>query len=1107
MAALRRRRLTNVAGTVVICFTDIVGSTELLTRLGDDRFDDLRRRHFDLLERQVEAHGGEVVKSLGDGLMLAFGSASDAVSAAVAMQRAIDAASRGAADRVAMRVGISAGDATREGDDWFGVPVVEGSRLCAAAAPGQILVSEVVRLLSGSRGGHEFRSLGTLELKGIPEPVGAADVVWTPAAAALAAPLPGALAPDGGEWPFAGRDGALDQLGAEWKAAAAGERRVVMIAGEPGIGKTRLVAELARSVHAEGALVLLGRTDEHVDAPYGPWREALRALVKSAPEEILERHVGEHGGELARIVPELARRVEGLPAAAATDPETERLLLFEAVAGLIAATSAEAPVLLVLDDLHWADRSTLLLLLHLLKADAPASVLVVATYRDTDVDRAHPLAGVLADLRRQRGVSRLTLGGLDGDGIAALLERAGGQDLDDPAREFAATLWRDTDGNPFFVREVLLHLIETGGLVQTDGRWRPSATLDAAGLPEGVREVIGRRLAELPDATNTMLGAASVIGREFDTGLLAEIAGESAEAVLEALEAAERARLIGDVPGRPGRYSFAHALVRTVLVDELGTNRRVRLHRAAGVALEAQPDPPLGELAYHFGEAAVMGETDRAVRYARAAAEQALELAAPEEAVTFARRALDAARLGDVADSERTGLLLLLGRALDGSGALDESKDVVADAYARAVQAGDIETACEAAIAYGSGNTFFFFSDDRGPAQLRGALGLLPSGDSMLRAGVLARYVQWLRGAPGDEGLRVAREAYDMAVRLDAQDVRQVAANAVAFMVTSIDPAAQLRFSEEALAIAVAESGRARLDAYAQLAEARLVFGDLDGADAAIVDMDVAFEASSLRALPGYRTSHRGVVGGWRIVRALIAGRFADAEAIVAERDAMPPEDFGAHFAAANGRTQIAYLRGDWKGATASWAEVRSIVPAATEPYFGYLGAGSDIDGLREYWRQWVAVDALRPAWTRPANTGVLAESLRRLEEPDAAAALHAEFAGHSGYYFTNSISWFYGPFDTALGILAATAGDLDTALVHLTRAVEQCDAIASPTWGSIARLELATAARLRGTSGDDDLASQAVARARRAMTDVGMPGWLERLERLDAGDLKPWRI
>ena len=193
--------------------------------------------------------------------------------------------------------------------------------------------------------------------------------------------------------------------------------------------------------------------------------------------------------------------------------------------------------------------------------------------------------------------------------------------------------------------------------------------------------------------------------------------------------------------------------------------------------------------------------------------------------------------------------------------------------------------------------------------------------------------------------------------------------------------------------------------------------------------------------------------------------------------------------------------------ATASWAEVRSIASTATEPYFGYLGTGGDIDDLRQYWQQWAAVDAMRPSWTRPANTGVLAESLRRLEEPAAAAALHAEFADHSGYYFTNGLGWFYGPFDTALGILAATAGDLDTALMHLTRAVEQCDAISSPTWGAIARLELATAARARGTSGDKELASQAIAQARRVMTDIGMPGWLARLELLDAGDLQPWRI
>ena len=1094
-----------MAGTVVICFTDIVASTELLTRLGDDTFDDLRRRHFEVLERQVDAHGGEVVKSLGDGLMLAFGSASDAVSAGVAMQRAVDAASRGAANRIEMRVGISAGDATKEGDDWFGVPVVEGSRLCATAAPGQIVVSEVVRLLSGSRGGHEFRSVGTLELKGIPEPVGAAEVVWTPAAATLAVPLPGPLAADEGELPFSGRDTALEQLQTEWKAAAAGDRRIVMIAGEPGVGKTRLVSELARAVHADGALVLLGRTDEHVDAPYGPWREALRGLVRSAPDEVLERHVSEHGGELARIVPELERRVPGTTISAAPDPETERLLLFEAVTGLVSATSTESPVLLVLDDLHWADRSSLLLLLHLLKADAPAALLVLATYRDTDLDRAHPLAATLADLRRLRGASRVALTGLDSDGITALLTIAGGNELDDQAREFAAMLLRETEGNPFFVGEVLLHLVESGGLVQEGGRWRASATLAETGLPEGVREVIGRRLAGLPDETNAVLGVASVIGREFDVTFVADVAEEPVGAILDALEPAERARLITEVPGRPARFSFAHALVRTVLVEELGTNRRVRLHRAAGVALEALADPPLGELAYHFGEAAVMGETERAVRYAREAAQQALDLAAPEEAVSLLRNALETARLGGVADSDRAGLLLLLGRALDVSAARAEACDVVADAFALAVAAGDVDTACAAAIEFG-GLNILWVDDPRVLAQIHAALDLLPAGDSARRAELLTRRAQVLMNAPGAEGRIAAREAYDMAVRVNARSVQRRAAAAVANVERNIDPAGYLRFSEELLATADAGFDAPSLYTYMYVAEARLVFGDLDGADAAVAELIAAFDASGLRALEGYREWHRQFVDAWRIVRALIAGDFDDVKSLIAGFDAFPPEQLMMSFSASNGRTQLAYLRGDWEGATAGWAEIRALAGSITDAYFGYIGAAGGLEDVRRYWEQWIEIEGSRPAWTRPANTGVIAETLRRLGEREASAAIAAEFAGHSGYFLTNTTSWFYGPFDTGLGILWMNAGDLDAAVTHLTRAVAQCDAIVSPSWGAVARLELATAARLRNAPGDEELASAIGAEARRAMTEVGMPGWLARLDLLEEGDLEPWR-
>ncbi len=207
-------------------------------------------------------------------------------------------------------------------------------------------------------------------------------------------------------------------------------------------------------------------------------------------------------------------------------------------------------------------------------------------------------------------------------------------------------LHEDTNGNPFFVGEVLRHLIETGGLVQEAGRWVAGSTLDVAGLPEGVREVLGRRLADLPDETNRILGVASVLGQEFDVGFLAAVSEEPPGSVLDALDPAVRAHLGPRGVERPRAVRVRARARPAVLAEELGTNRRVRLHRAAGLALEARPDPPVARLAHHFGEAAVMGETERAVRYAVAAAEDSLALVAPEQAVAFARAGAGRGRAG-----------------------------------------------------------------------------------------------------------------------------------------------------------------------------------------------------------------------------------------------------------------------------------------------------------------------------------------------------------------------------------------------------------------------------------------------------------------------------
>ncbi len=1094
-----------MAGTVVICFTDIVESTARAVALGDDLFDDLRRRHFAELSREVEALGGDVVKNLGDGLMVSFTSASDAVVAAVAMQRAVDAAGRRReSDQLEIRIGISAGDATFENGDWFGVPVIESSRLCGAAAAGQILVSEVVRLLAGSRGGHDFRTIGAIQLKGLAQPLDVSEVGWTPLDT-MSAALPTALIADVAQLPFSGRHAAFNQLRDEWKSVTAEkDRRIVLVSGEPGIGKTRLVSEIAREAHSHGAVVLLGRADEHVDAPYGPWREALRGLVRGAPDDVLAQHVAEHGGEASRVAPDLSRRVTNLPPLITTDPETERLLLFDAVTGLLCTMSAEVPVLLILDDVHWSDRSSLLLLLHFLRSDAPSSVLVLATYRDTDIDRAHPLSNALADLRRMRGATRIALSGLDNDGVTELLTLAGGHDLDADELAYATMLQRETEGNPFFFGEVLRHLIETGALVQVDGRWKVTVALDEAGLPEGVREVVGRRLSDLPEATNTVLAAASVLGREFDVALLTKVVGGSVASVLEALESAEEARLIGEVVGRAGRYSFAHALVRTVLVDELGTNRRVRLHQAAGLALETEANPPLGELAYHFGEAAIMGETERAVQYATLAAEHAMSIAAPEEAVTLARRGLEVALFGNV-PAQRTALLLLLGRGLDTNANFVEAVEVVAEAFEIAFRDGDLEMVVSAALTYGGGSAGFQnYGDDRGPEQLRRALTLLPDGDSEPRAALLARLSEWSVAAAGDEGAVWARQAYDMADRIGAVEVRVTAASVLAMTARNSNYDEQLKSSREAISDGLRNGN---LSAYSALMEGLAAVGDFAGVNEIAARMRADLDASGLRRIRVVAEGVVDVLGQVDLVNALVAGNFREAEAVTQRFATSDSERVGVVLNAFLGRLQLAHLRGHWREAANEWEKSVAQLPRLMAPYLGYGGMVGDEDGVRRHWNDWLAKRPSLPNWTVPTSVSVGAESLRRLGDSAASAALAAEFAAYGGRYFTNSNGWFYGPFDTALGILAATAGDLDGAVTCLTNAVTQCDQINSPTFGAIARLELATVLRNRAATGDDELATALSAEARRMMTEVGMPGWLRRLDLLDSGDLEPWKL
>jgi class 3 adenylate cyclase len=759
---------------VVILMTDLVDSTAMADRLGPTAAEELRTEHFELLRGALERTAGREVKNLGDGLMVVFDSAAHSLACAVAMQQELDARNRRAEERLGVRIGVSLGDATAEDGDYFGEPVVESARLCAHAEGGQIVVNDLVHRVGGARDGHSFESLGGLQLKGISEPVQAFELLWEPA------PVTGISLPQRlRELPataYVGRISERQRLTELWAQARAGSLRLALIGGEAGVGKTRLSTHLAQEAHGEGATVLYGRCDEDLGVPYQPWVQALGHLVDELPQPILDEHVERFGGDLARLVPALRDRVGDLPPTRESDPETERYLLYAAVAGLLEGAAELQPLLLLLDDLHWADSPTLSLLRHVVTAGPSIPALLVGTYRDSDLSREHPLTALLADLHREQGVERVKLTGLHSEDVLALMEASAGHELDRDGRALAEEITRETAGNPFFAGEVLRHLTESGAIVQEhDGRWRLVRNMAELGLPQSVREVIGRRVERLGPDARTALSAAAVIGRDFDLDLLSEVVELSEDRLLDLLEQGVAASLLTESPERAGRFTFSHALVEHTLYEDLGRARRARLHKRVAVALEEQcgdePDERLGELAAHWAAAVVSADNAKALHYARRAAERALAQLAPAEAARWYRQALE---LHDQAPgddrTEHCDLVIGLGEAQRQTGD-SEFRQTLLDAAQQAQALEDADLLTRAVLA----NTRGWFSQagsvDSGRVHALGAAAEVLADDDPRRARVLALLADELHfaGEPArcralaDEAIAIARAAGDPA--------------------------------------------------------------------------------------------------------------------------------------------------------------------------------------------------------------------------------------------------------------------------------------------------------------------------------------------------------
>jgi class 3 adenylate cyclase len=634
--------------TVVVLFTDLVDSTQTALRLDRVAADNFRRRHFGVLRDAIAASGGWEVKNLGDGLMVAFTTCSAAVACAVAMQQGVERNSAATDVHVGLRVGLSVGEATREADDFFGEPVIEAARLCGAARDGQILAGRVVASMVGRRGGREFASVGPLTLKGLIEPFDAVEVRWEPLPRADTSgivPLPDGLRRHVVRT-FVGRGPELEAVMDEFKVVASGGgRRVVFVAGEPGIGKTTLAANVAMRADSANACVLFGHCDEQALSAYQPFVEALDHYVSHGPLEIVQNSVDSHGASLAGLAPSLRRRV-ALPPTLSADAETSRYLLFGSVNRLLFEASERQPLVVILDDLQWADDATLHLLRHLVESLEPARVFVLGIYRDAELTHGHPLSDVIAGLHRTGGFRRIHLHGLGDDDVANLLAASAGHDLDHDGIGLAHALREETEGNPFFVRELLRHLSETGGIYQDDaGRWRAAADLETVGLPQSIREVIGARVARLGPRCEQVLEAAAVIGREFDLAVLQALLGVDETSLLDMLDQAMSASLLLEVPGRAEQYRFSHVLIRHTLYDALSTSRRSRLHGRVAEVVESLPGPGMAtrvsELARHWRASIRPVNVGKALRYARLAGDAAMASLAPQDACQYYQQALD----------------------------------------------------------------------------------------------------------------------------------------------------------------------------------------------------------------------------------------------------------------------------------------------------------------------------------------------------------------------------------------------------------------------------------------------------------------------------------
>jgi predicted ATPase/class 3 adenylate cyclase len=892
-------------------------------------------------------------------------------------------------------------------------------------------------------------------------------------------PLPGAIAAATQRKLF-GRDAEVQVLRQALAGARTGSRRGVLVAGDPGIGKTALVAHAAREAYSRGALVLYGRCDEDLPIPYRPFAEALDHLVQHSPGELLARQAHHHGRVLARLVPELAERMD-TPQSALGTAEADPYMLFSAAASLLADASREAPVLLVLDDLHWADAPTVPLLRYLLTAGPDMSLAVIATYRDSEVPAGHPLEDLLTDLAREAAVARIELEGLTEEAMIDITQSRAHHRLDAEGVDLARVLHQETGGNPFFAIELLRHLIESRALVRRNDQWSIEQQVRELELPDSVLDAVTRRVRRLVrrhgERAGELLAAASSMGGDIEPRVIGAVLGAGQDEVGDLLDAACKANLLeADALGE--RYSFPHALVGQAVYEGLGTAaERRRLHRRIAEALEQlygeDPGPRIVELAHHWLASFEPEVAGKALDYVRRAGDYALAKLAPDEALRLYSAALERhERHREGGERMACELLIGLGSAQRQLGR-PQFRETLLDASHMARRLGATDLLVRAAHE----NTRGFVSetgevDAERIAVLRAALEALGDGDSAERARLLSRLAAELtfagdwdqRRALSDEALAIARRLGDPHTLTDVLSVR--------FMATWTPETLAERYSNTSDELSVVESAGgdrlARFWAVHWRATACIERGDLHEAERRIA------EEADIAERIGHPTA-RWLAAYDRTSQALIRGRLADAERWAAEAYRIGEEGGEPEAATFYGGqlVNIRYEQGrltELEDAIEAEAQRSTGIPA----FWGALALARAEAGNHEGARAAIAVMA--PAgFTGLAYDSnwlvgmvLFADACGLVGDTEAAAALERRLAPWAGQVaFNSATAW--GSVARHVGVLNRVLGRHDAAVAHLERAADLHERIGAPLWLARTRLDLGQAllGRTRGSDAD----------------------------------------